>query len=349
MIKISYILPAYRVEPYIEKCILSIIATDLPFHEYEIIAINDGSPDKSQQVIEGLQAQYPNIVLINQQNQGVAAARNVGLDIAKGEYIVFVDPDDFLAGTEVNKHYEYAKLHNLDILLFGRSTLSQTGKLTMKCGYLDLEGKFFDGVEAFEMKDAYWLNDKSFAVWDTSWGRFYKKELIDKYLIRHPIVPFMEDAIFVRLVFAVSEKVAFSNQNFYTYYLSSGSTTRSVLSDERLKAYIHGYIKGYNYLREFKEKYPLNQKQEAIINGAILKFAMLPITTVINKKKYKYLFYAIKQLKLNQIRKLQLAGLPYDMEYVSYAKSFNVSPYFLCLHFRFNLLKIKLNQILRIN
>ncbi|MFY8166999.1 MAG: glycosyltransferase [Sediminibacterium sp.] len=344
MIKISYILPVYKVEPYIEKCILSIIATDLSLNDYEIIAVNDGSPDKCRQIIEGLQAQYPNIVLINQQNQGVSAARNAGLELAKGEYIVFVDPDDFLAGTEVNKHYEYAKLHNLDILLFGRSTLSQTGKLTKMCGYYDLENKIFDGVEG------YLLKDKLYTVWDTSWGRFYKKELIDKYFIRFPIgVPHLEDGIFVRKVFALSEKVAFSNQNFYTVYLSPGSATRSVLSDERLKAYIHGYIRAYNYLTDFKKKYSLNQKQEALINVSILKYAMLPITTIINKKKYKYLLYAIKQLKLNQIRKLPLEGLQAEIEYVSYAKSFNVSPYFLCLHFRFNLLKIKLNHILRIN
>lgn len=344
MIKISYIVPVYRVEAYIEKCILSIIATDLPIHEYEIITINDGSPDKSQQVIEGLQTHYPNIVLINQQNQGVSAARNAGLDIAKGEYIVFVDPDDFLAYTEVNKYYEYAILHNLDILLFGRSSLNQAGILTNMCGYHDLENKIFDGVEG------YWLKDKVYSVWDSSIGRFYKKKLIDKYFIRFPIgVPHLEDGIFVRKVFAVSEKIAFSNQNFYTVYLSPGSATRSALSDERLKAYIHGYIKAYNYLRDFKKKYSLNPKQEALINVSILKYAMLPITTVIDKKKYKYLLYAIKQLQLNQIRKLPLAGLSPDMKYVSFAKSFNVSPYFLCLHFRFNLLKIKLNQMLRIN
>lgn len=86
----------YKVEQYIKKCLLSCISQDIPYSEYEIICINDGSPDSSAEIAGEIAKQNNNIRIINQENQGLSVARNTGLKNAKGEYVWFVDSDDWI-------------------------------------------------------------------------------------------------------------------------------------------------------------------------------------------------------------------------------------------------------------
>jgi glycosyltransferase involved in cell wall biosynthesis len=93
MPKISIIIPVYNAENYLEECLLSI--SQQTFGDFEILAINDGSTDRSLEILKKYQAKEPRLQVISQENKGVSAARNLGLDNAKGEYIAFVDADDF--------------------------------------------------------------------------------------------------------------------------------------------------------------------------------------------------------------------------------------------------------------
>ena len=94
--KLSIILPIYNVEKFLPDCFASLETQDIPKEEYEIICVDDGSPDNSAAVIEEYQKKYPNIRLIRQANGGVCSARNNGLKAALGEYIWYVDPDDYI-------------------------------------------------------------------------------------------------------------------------------------------------------------------------------------------------------------------------------------------------------------
>ena len=96
MKKLSIIIPMYNVENFIERCLLSLVNQDISEDEFEIICVNDGSPDKSASIVELFQKDYDNIVLINQENQGVSCARNKGIDFAHGKFILFIDPDDYV-------------------------------------------------------------------------------------------------------------------------------------------------------------------------------------------------------------------------------------------------------------
>lgn len=93
---LSIIIPVYNAERYLAECLGSCLQQDLPYEEYEIICVNDGSTDNSVQILEYYQTRYKNIIVINQANQGVSVARNSGIDIAKSEYIWFVDADDLI-------------------------------------------------------------------------------------------------------------------------------------------------------------------------------------------------------------------------------------------------------------
>ncbi len=94
--KLSIIIPAYNVEHYIEKCLNSCIKQDIPEGDYEIIVVNDGSPDDSLAIANRIAAKVKNIKVISQENGGLSVARNTGLSIAQGEYVWFVDSDDWI-------------------------------------------------------------------------------------------------------------------------------------------------------------------------------------------------------------------------------------------------------------
>lgn len=94
--RLSIIIPVYNVEQYIEKCLRSCLEQDIPHTDYEIIVVNDGSPDGSLAIAERIAATATNITIISQQNGGLSAARNAGLKVAKGEYVWFVDSDDWI-------------------------------------------------------------------------------------------------------------------------------------------------------------------------------------------------------------------------------------------------------------
>ncbi len=94
--KLSIIIPAYNVEQYIEKCLKSCLEQDISHTDYEIIVVNDGSPDGSLAIAERIAATATNITIISQKNGGLGAARNTGLQAAKGEYVWFIDSDDWI-------------------------------------------------------------------------------------------------------------------------------------------------------------------------------------------------------------------------------------------------------------
>ena len=93
---LSIIIPMYKVEKYIERCLLSTQKQDIPSSVYEVICINDGSPDSSKKIAETIAAQSNNIKVYSQENGGLSSARNTGIDLAKGDYIFFLDSDDWI-------------------------------------------------------------------------------------------------------------------------------------------------------------------------------------------------------------------------------------------------------------
>lgn len=117
MLRLSFIVPFYNVEPYIEECIRSLYNQDIPQEEYEVICIDDCSPDGSRAIVERLQQEYPTLKLLRTpKNLRQGGARNMGLDVAHGTYIWFVDSDDYLEKNCVREMLEKAESENLDIL-----------------------------------------------------------------------------------------------------------------------------------------------------------------------------------------------------------------------------------------
>lgn len=95
--KLSIIIPVYNVERYLRQCLESCLSQDVPKSQYEVIIVNDGSPDNSQAIIDEYSSKYDNVRVLKKKNGGLSSARNAGLNIASGDYIWFVDSDDWVA------------------------------------------------------------------------------------------------------------------------------------------------------------------------------------------------------------------------------------------------------------
>jgi glycosyltransferase involved in cell wall biosynthesis len=124
-LQLTIIVPVYTAEKYLADCLTSLVTQDLPVDAYEIVCVNDGSSDSSVAIVERFQENHKNIRLLNQENGGVAVARNTGLRNAAGKYIMFVDSDDFIAANCLGKLIKEAEDRSADLLTFSYSCIDE--------------------------------------------------------------------------------------------------------------------------------------------------------------------------------------------------------------------------------
>ena len=213
---LSIIIPVYNVEKYVEKCLISCIAQDLSNKEYEIIIINDGTKDNSLQIIERIAKDYPNIFIVSQNNAGLSAARNKGLSLAKGDYIWFVDSDDWIKKDCINNIVNKCKKENLDILAFCAASTSLTENTPQR---------IFDyGIQGV-MKGTTAISDVNFQV-SVPCSVYRRCFLLDNNLHFYEGI-FYEDSEFTPRSYYLAERIAFINDIFYFIYNHSNSITRT--------------------------------------------------------------------------------------------------------------------------
>ncbi len=202
--KVSVIVPVYNVYNYLDKCLTSLVNQTLD--DIEIIVVNDGSPDNSQEIIEKYQKKYPCIKAYKKKNGGMSSARNYGLKHASGEYIAFVDSDDYVELSFLEKMYECAKENNSDVVICDYYAVNEEVKRYMKC-HMNYSN---------DDKKEYLLSPPMV------WSKLIKKEILDNEKFTEGI--FYEDLdICVRMLPLVN-KVSFVEEPLYNYYLQhSGS------------------------------------------------------------------------------------------------------------------------------
>lgn len=136
---ISIVIPMYKVELYIEKCLLSCIRQNLSYDEYEIIVVNDGSPDNSLIIAEQIATTVKNIHVVSQSNKGLSAARNTGLSLAKGEYVWFVDSDDWIEENCLGRISTLLK-KDVDILQLQYRKVYENGGPNVEVPFYSIDG-----------------------------------------------------------------------------------------------------------------------------------------------------------------------------------------------------------------
>ena len=256
MPKISVIIPVYKSEKYLEKCLDSLIKQTL--NDIEIIIINDGSPDNSQEIIDRYKGRYPErIKSFVQVNKGQAAARNIGLQFAAGEYIAFVDSDDYVELNAYKTAYEYAKETDLDIVCFGMCEVKGEDRVLLDYRYVTTEVP----------KLSYILNETS------PCNKIIKRSIFVDNALKFTEKRIYEDLELIPQLALYTDKIGFMDDCLYNYVIRQGSTMRQKVYSEKLSCI-------YDVADKLKEKFwntPYRTELEFLyiehlLHGAVIRY-----------------------------------------------------------------------------
>lgn len=193
---VSVIIPIYNSEKFIQECINSVIGQS--YKNIEIILVNDGSTDRSSIICEEFCCQYSNIIIIHKENGGAGSARNAGLDRASGDFIMFVDSDDYIASDIIEKLLECHYNTNADITASKLyKTQKDTGQISIYNSNNALKGLLLNSLDCSQC------------------AKIYKSSLLRN--IRFPEGIINEDIIFLIDAYKAITKLAFLDYNFYFY------------------------------------------------------------------------------------------------------------------------------------
>lgn len=266
-IKVSIIIPVYNTSQYLPKCLDSL--TNQTLGDIEIICVNDGSKDNSLKILNKYANKDSRIKIISQENQGQSTARNNGILTAKGEFIGFIDSDDFADLTMFEKLYNDAKSKESDISMCSICVLNEkTGMLTTKDPYMNLD--LFD--ESFENKsfDHKQTLDFIFRICVTPWNKIYKRSFLLSNNILFPSNLNYEDNVFfyetfiqAKCISIVKEPLVFYRRESETSY-TFGNHDHKKLDFFKVFEKIEELLKEKGIYNELKD-YFLTYKKNTLI------------------------------------------------------------------------------------
>lgn len=220
-IKVSVVIPVYNVEKYLKQCLESIVNQTLS--EIEVICVNDGSTDGSLEILEEYAEKDVRVKVINKENGGIASTRNRGMEVATGEYIGFVDSDDWIELNMYEKLYENAKLYDSDMVMCPAHRFDDLSKeLTCELSYFDLN--IFDETLDNCVFDHYKTKDFLFGIPVPPWNKLYKLDFLAETDVKfHEGLDF-EDNLFFYETYLKASKISLVRDFLYFYRINrSGS------------------------------------------------------------------------------------------------------------------------------
>lgn len=259
--KISIIVPVYKVEPYIHKCINSILAQT--YTNFELILIDDGSPDRCGEICDYYASKDPRIKVIHKENGGQASARNMGLDIAEGEYIGFVDSDDYIENDMFELLMMNAMKFEADVVECGINIVN--GK---KIQQIQNNNEFEFGDNIFALKGL--LNNR---YRNCIWNKLYKKEIFQT--LRFPNKLY-EDGFLAFKIYYLAKKYVFIGKSKY-YYVQRNESTMSKQKNFTLRNLdgLECEEERYHFLRERVSEQSLLTLSESHFFTEILSYYQL--------------------------------------------------------------------------
>lgn len=283
---LSIIVPVYNVEQYIRPCLESILRQKLDAADYEIIIVNDGTRDGSMEMINDIIQQHGNIIVINQENQGLSMARNAGLKHAGGKYILFVDSDDLLLNDTLKPILDCTKDSSVDMVMGGflKLTDQQINNDVPVLGFVK-EPVEMSGEEAFIR----FFNPRECYVWRT----LFRKDFLIANHIRFLPGIYFEDIPFTTECYLKANRCVSLSIPFYIYRQRPNSIVSSVNKNK---------IKDYNivieYLWNLKNRLDLtDNKLEKLSDTIFMTFSLEMWYLTTERGLYCYRNEIIKDLK----------------------------------------------------
>mgnify|MGYP000483249496 CR=1 FL=1 len=273
--KVSIIVPIYNVEKYLKKGINSLLNQTLK--DIQIILINDGSKDNSLRICREFEKKDNRICVIDKDNGGVSSARNAGLLAATGEYVGFMDPDDFVEPQMYENMYYNATKNRSDMCICNYFIENINRQISVSIN-IDADVLDKDAIINQILKDMIGpkdVNSGSSMIMASVWRFLIRKELIDNNMIYFPEgIPFMEDTIFNVKLLLRTNKLSIVKENYYHYVYNENSAMRNYKKnyvDVQRKVFLEleNIIKKeniYDQLRERLDMLYVNMSINAIVN-----------------------------------------------------------------------------------
>lgn len=213
MKKVSIIIPVYNAEKYVEKCLRSLSGQTYP--NIEIICINDGSTDRSLEILQTYKETEPRLKIINQKNGGPGVARNKGLAEATGDYIMFCDSDDWFAPESCETIIPAFNDPDVDIVTFQTQVVDE-GECRRWDGEVEYYKNTLSGIHEV-------TQDLGLKINGVLWNKAFKKSLIDKYQMEFPEIYHGEDSGFIHQYIIICKKINYIENKLYNYLRRSDS------------------------------------------------------------------------------------------------------------------------------
>lgn len=281
--KISIIVPVYNVEKYLNRCLTSLINQSIK--DIEIIVVNDGSPDNSQDIIDEYKKKYPTLIInYIKSNGGLSDARNFGIDKATGEYIAFLDSDDYVDPFIYEKMYNKAKMNDFDLVVCDL--------------YYDYDGKLVYHGSGYK-KDLFEKDKIKKSMLDcypVAWNKLYKRSLFGNSLRFIKGLWYEDVEFFYRLISKIS-KIGVINEPLIYYVQRDGAITKTF--DNRLL----NYIDVWNSILNFYLENNLYEEYRLLLEYCYVRY--LYGTLIKNATNYrdKKAFNRIVNISINNVKK----------------------------------------------
>lgn len=216
---VSIVVPVYNVENYIEKCVSSIMAQS--YKDIEIILVDDGSTDRSSEICEKLKRKDSRIVVLHKKNGGLSDARNLGIEYSKGEWITFIDADDYVANNYVEYLMWLNKKNGTDISIASFTYISNNKKIDHSNGE-EIKMGPQEAIKRMLLNDGFDMG---------AWAKMYRTEFFKK--IHFPVGKLFEDSFTTYQIFAESNSISFGSKSIYYYVNRSNSTVNGTFNEKK--------------------------------------------------------------------------------------------------------------------
>lgn len=313
MPKISVIIPVYNTEKYLEKCLDSII--NQTYQNFEIVIINDGSIDNSQNIIDKYLDKYQNkIKCINKENGGLSSARNYGIEVARGDYIIFVDSDDYIKKDLFEQLLPYIQ-KDIDLVKYKLIKVSEEYKELER-----VDGPSFDEVTGEEGFNKLVFND---VLLEPACLYLYKRDIFIKNNLRFLENTYHEDFGLVPIILLYTNSIV--SINFYGYYYlqANNSITRNEDYTKTIKR-ANDLLIHYDNMKKAIENLNIKQKTKENMYLYYTNAIFDNLKKLQKKEKKKYVQQIHKRKLLNNIKIINLKRLIKRMILYIYLKIENL-------------------------
>lgn len=269
MKKVSVIVPVYNVEKYLDKCLNSLVHQTLD--DYEIIVVNDGTKDHSQGIIDKYKNEYPELIVsLIKENGGLSSARNYGLKYANGEYVGFVDSDDYVDKDMYKLLYDKAKERDFDMVVSDFNEIHGNEIVSYPCHFTE------DIIGKEQVKE------RMIDIYPSAWNKIYKKELFNEVKFKEGV--WFEDVEFLYRLLPKVDSIGVVNKHLYQYLIREGAITSS--NDLRIYHYIDNWNGTLDYYKE-KGIYDLYKDELEYCYVRYIYATFIKAACKFDKKEYK--------------------------------------------------------------